>query len=181
MADTEHRKTWLQYSMEGGLWLGIYLILRFIFTVSGTQSSIANILAITMFVGTPVVLYRLIKGYDIHIAATYFSMQWMLGIMLSFFASLISCIPEYIFYTYIDPNYITTLFEQAYTIMNDMLHTQENLTNEEINNILSAGVVPTSIEMVLQTMWSNVFLGSITALCIATADSVMRKKRSINN
>ena len=37
MADTVTRKSLLQHSMEGGVWLGLYLIVRFAFMVMGLE------------------------------------------------------------------------------------------------------------------------------------------------
>lgn len=70
MANTVPRKSLLQYSMEGGVWLGIYLIVRFACMVMGLYFPVANLLALALFVGTPFVLYRII-WYTIATIVTY--------------------------------------------------------------------------------------------------------------
>ena len=107
MTNNTERKSLLVYGMDGGVWLGLYLIARFFCGIAGTYISLLNVVAMLLFIGTPFALYLIMLQY--HKQNGYlsgFSLLWMMGIMLFFFASLISCVPEYIFYQYINPDYI---------------------------------------------------------------------------
>ena len=175
MTETTERKSLLMYAMEGGVWLGLCLIARFICGVAGLYSPVLNAVAMLLLIGTPVMLYRVMLQF--HKKSGYisgFALLWMMGIMLFFFASLISCVPEYIFYQYINPDYIANAASQSVKLMEEMGWLKDDATLEEVNKMLAADAVPTSIQMVISTMWAHVFFGSL--LSIVVAPFVLRKK-----
>ncbi|MBR5843816.1 MAG: DUF4199 domain-containing protein [Bacteroidaceae bacterium] len=175
MTENTERKSLLMYAMEGGVWLGLYLVARFVCGVAGLYSPVLNTVAMLLFVGTPVMLYWVMMRF--HKQSGYmwgFAMLWMMGIMLFFFASLISCVPEYIFYQYIDPDYIATAASQSIKLIEEMGVMQDAASLEEIRKMLSTDAVPTPFQMVMSTMWANIFFGSL--LSIVVAPFVLRKK-----
>ncbi len=176
MTEPITRKSLLRYSMEGGVWLGLYLAIRFVFTVMSLYSTLSNILALALFVGTPFVLYRIMMRYHRDCGYTsFFSLQWMLGIMLFFFASLISCIPEYVFYEYINPQYVSEVLDRTFVMLDEMGMLQESTSLAEMRTALAEVGSPSAAEMVLQSIWSNVFFGSL--LSIVVAPFVTRKRQ----
>lgn len=175
MTEKIQRKSLLMYAMEGGVWLGLYLIARFVCGIVGAYSPLFNAVAMLLFLGTPVMLYYVLMRFHKqsgHLSG--FAMLWMMGIMLFFFASLISCVPEYIFYQYITPDYIANAASQSVKLMEEMGWLENEATLEEVNKMLAADAVPSAIQMVLSSMWANVFFGSL--LSIVVAPFVLRKK-----
>lgn len=83
----------------------------------------------------------------------------MMGIMLFFFASLICSVAEYIYYQYINPQYIAELFNRAFALIKEMDVLSDTISLEEMSKALEEGSSPTSLQMVMQSIWSNVFLG----------------------
>ena len=163
------------HAMEGGVWLGLYLVIRFICGVAGMYIPLLNTVAMLMFVGTPFVLYRILMQFHKQNGfLSGFALLWMMGIMLFFFASLISCIPEYIFYQYINPNYIAEAAAESLKLLEEMGLMQDEATTSEMRKMLSSDAVPSAIQMVMSTMWANVFFGSL--LSIVVAPFVVRKK-----
>lgn len=179
MADSVKRKSLLQYSMEGGVWLGIYLIIRFACMVMGLYSAVANLLALAFFVGTPFVLYRIMMVYHRNNSyISFFSLLWMMGIMLFFFASLICSVAEYIFYQYINPYYVTELFDHAFTLIKESEVLSDAISLEDMRTALGEGAAPTPLQMVMQSIWSNVFFGSLLSMIVAPFVLRKRKKAS---
>lgn len=177
MANTVPRKSLLQYSMEGGVWLGIYLIVRFACMVMGLYFPVANLLALALFVGTPFVLYRIMMVYHRNNSyISFFSLLWMMGIMLFFFASLICSVAEYIYYQYINPQYIAELFNRAFALIKEMDVLSDTISLEEMSKALAEGSSPTSLQMVMQSIWSNVFFGSLLSMIVAPFVLQKRKK-----
>ena len=163
------------HAMEGGVWLGLYLVIRFICGVAGMYIPLLNTVAMLMFVGTPFVLYRILMQFHKQNGfLSGFALLWMMGIMLFFFASLISCVPEYIFYQYINPNYIAEAAAESLKLLEEMGLMQDEATTSEMRKMLSSDAVPSAIQMVMSTMWANVFFGSL--LSIVVAPFVVRKK-----
>lgn len=178
MAEPVARKSLLRYSMEGGVWLGLYMVVRFAFTVLSSYSPVASIVALCLFAGTPVVLYYLMAHYcRTNGPVVFFSLLWMMGIMLFFFASLICSIPEYVFYRFIDPQYITNLFDQAFAILkeNDLLG--GTVTLDDLRKVLDEGGAPSPMQMILQSIWSNVFFGSLLSMVVALIVMVSHKRK----
>ena len=179
MSETQERKSLIQYSMEGGLWLGLYFVLRFFSGVMGVYSPIFDALAMVLFVGTPFVLYRIMLAYHRNNdCITSFSLLWMMGIMLFLFASLITAIPEYIFYQYISPDYVANAMKQSVKLIEEWGIMQENSALEELRSVAESGAVPSALQMILSSMWSNLFFGSI--LSIIVSPFVLRNKKSNN-
>ncbi|MBR3951889.1 MAG: DUF4199 domain-containing protein [Bacteroidaceae bacterium] len=179
MTNNTERKSLLVYSMEGGAWLGAYLIVRFFCGVAGIYIPLLNSVAMLLFIGTPFVVYRIMLQY--HKRNGYvsgFSLLWMMGIMLFFFASLISCIPEYVFYQYISPDYIANAIAQSLKLIEELGVIENTATLDEMRQMLQGEAVPTSMQMVMSSMWSNVFFGSL--LSIVVAPFVLRKKNKEN-
>lgn len=175
MSEITERKSLLIYSMEGGAWLGGYLVLRFICSVAGTLSPLFDAMALLMFAFTPFVLYYIMLRY--HRENGYlsgFSLLWMMGIMLFFFASLICAIPEYVFYQYINPDYIANAMTQSVKLIEDMGLMQNDETYNQMRQLIEEGTTPTALQMIMSSMWSNVFFGSL--LSIVVAPIVTRKK-----
>ncbi len=176
MTEKIQRKSLLMYAMEGGVWLGLYLLARFVCGIAGMYSPLFNTVAMLLFIGTPVMLYYVLMRFHKqsgHLSG--FGMLWMMGIMLFFFASLISCIPEYIFYQYISPDYIANAATQSLKMIEEMGVMEDSVTLEEMRKMLSADALPSAMQMVMSTMWANVFFGSL--LSIVVAPIVLRKKK----
>lgn len=178
MNEKLERKSLLMYSMEGGVWLGLYLVLRFVCSVAGTLSPLFDALALVLLVGTPFVLYYIMLRY--HRQNDYlsgFSLLWMMGIMLFFFASLISAIPEYIYYQYINPDFIANAMSQSMELIENMGLMKNDEAYKQMQQLVEEGTAPTALQMIMSSMWSNVFFGSL--LSIVVAPFVLRKKKKV--
>ena len=169
MADTVTRKSLLQHSMEGGVWLGLYLIVRFAFMVMGLYYSVANLIALALFAGTPFVLYRIMMVYHRNNSyISFFSLLWMMGIMLFFFTSLISSLAQYIYYVYINPDYIRVQFQSAVELMESLdLMAKDPSLLDAMKAGLEKGNVPSPMSVVVERMWVNLFFGSLLSAAIA--------------
>lgn len=179
MSEITERKSLTRYSMEGGVWLGLYIVIRFFCGILGVYSPIFDALAMVLYVGTPYVLYRIMLGY--HRSNDYvsgFSLLWMMGIMLFFFASLISAIPEYVFYQYINPDYVANAMQQSVKLLDEWGIMQDEAATDELRKAVEGGAVPTSLQMIMSSLWSNVFFGSL--LSIVVAPFVIRSKKPVN-
>ena len=106
-----------------------------------------------------------------------FSLLWMMGIMLFFFASLICCVPEYIFYQYINPDYVANAMQQSLKLIDELGIIKQEEVLDAYRETVEKGGVPTAIQMIMSSMWSNVFFGSLLAIIVAPF--VSRKKRKV--
>lgn len=174
------KKSIARYAMEYGVYFGLYLILKFVFTTFGIRNFMASFVSEFLFLGMPFVLYFIMKHYKKQEGGDVrFSQLWMFGIFLFFFASLLSGIAEYIYYRYINPSYI----EAQMTAVLDLIESMTQLKNSETLKIMREGLAkggaPSPIEMVFQTIWANVFFGSLLSVIVSSIVSRKKKIKTI--
>ena len=168
MQDGNNGKTIVRYAMEYGIYFGLFLIVKFLITTQSTKFIALNVLAEILFVSIPFVLYYLMKMYrNKEKGRVGFVHLWTFGIFLFFFASLLSGLVQYVFYQYIDPLYL----EKQIASLLDMLAMLSNQQGSEFLQMMREGLekggAPTAIEMVYQTILSNVFFGSLLSMLLA--------------
>ena len=99
-------------AMWSGLLLSIYLVVRFFFLVSSANSLLLNILTIFLTIGIPFVAYYLGKDFkkrsDEELTYRNFYSH---GFFMFFFASLILALVEYIYYGFINPDFIGAQYD----------------------------------------------------------------------
>ena len=97
------------------------------------------------------------------------------GILLFFFASLISGLAQYIYYVYINPEYIKSQLSAAVTLLESLNMTSDPSLLEAVKTGLEQGNIPSPMAVVIQQMWVNVFFGSLLSAVMAWLVSVWFK------
>lgn len=173
------KKSIARYAMEYGVYFGIYLILKFVLMTFGVGSLIASFFSEILLIALPFVLYYIMLRYKKQEPENaHFSQLWMFGIFLFFFASLLSGIVEYVYYRYINPTYIEMQMAALLDLIEEITQAQNSEMLQIMRTGLEKGGAPSPIEMVFQTIWTNVFLGSLLSIIVALI--VSRKKVNKN-
>lgn len=168
MSENNPRKSLLAYSMEGGIWLGLYLTLCFAGNVAALYWPGISAIALLLYIVVPFVLYRIMKRYHRNSnIVNFFSVNWLLGIMLFFFAAIISSIPEYVYYQYINPDYIAQVVSSTLEQLDAMGWMQDDTGIEQVRKMNSEGTLPNAMDMVISQAWSKMFLGSILSIFVS--------------
>ena len=95
--------------------------------------------------------------------------------LLFFFASLISGLAQYIYYVYINPEYIKSQLSAAVTLLESLNMTSDPSLLEAVKTGLEQGNIPSPMAVVIQQMWVNVFFGSLLSAVMAWLVSVWFK------
>ncbi|WP_455498846.1 DUF4199 domain-containing protein [Coprobacter sp.] len=170
------RKSIARYAMEYGVYFGLYLIVKFVLTTFSINNFVANFASEVLLIAIPFFLYFIMRHYKKQDGGNVrFSQLWMFGIFLFFFASLLSGVVEYVYYRYINPTYIETQMAAVLDLIEKMTQTQNSETLKMMREGLAKGGAPSPIEMVFQTIWANVFFGSLLSIIVALI--VARKKK----
>ena len=165
------KKSIARYAMEYGVYFGIYLIVKFALTTFSLNNFVANFVSEVLLIAIPFILYyKKQDGGNVR-----FSHLWMFGIFLFFFASLLSGVAEYVYYRYINPTYIEMQMAAVLDLIEKMTQAQDSEMLQVMRDGLAKGGAPSPIEMVFQTIWANVFFGSLLSIIIALI--VSRKKK----
>ncbi len=160
-------------AMWHGLILAIYLVIRFFFMVSSADSTILNLLFIFITIGVPFVAYYLGKDFkkktDEELTYRNFYTH---GFFMFFFASLILAAVEYVYYGFINTEFIT---EQYNTLLQNIEIIKQTMPDaSQIEEIVNASPIPTASQMAMQNVWMYSFVGIIISLINAY---ILNKKR----
>lgn len=169
MVKDEEQKSIVQFAMEWGVYMGLYFVVKFVFEVCSMNSFFCNAVSLLMLLCIPVVVYYAMRKYDVTSGLkTYFAQLWMMGIMLFFFTSLISSLAQYIYYVYINPDYIRVQFQSAVALMESLdLMAKDPSLLDAMKEGLEKGNVPSPMSVVVERMWVNLFFGSLLSAAIA--------------
>lgn len=169
MEKNEEQKGIMQFAMEWGVYMGLYFVVKFIFEVWSVDSFFCNAVSLLMLLCIPVVVYSAMRRYDRQNGLKcYFAQLWMLGILLFFFTSLISSLAQYIYYVYINPEYIGAQFKSAVELMEALnLMASDPSLLDAMKTALEKGNVPTPMSVVVERMWVNLFFGSLLSAAVA--------------
>ena len=160
-------------AMWHGLILAIYLVIRFFFMVSSTNSTILNLLFIFITIGVPFVAYYLGKDFkkktDEELTYRNFYSH---GFFMFFFASLILAAVEYVYYGFINTEFIT---EQYNTLLQNIEILKQTMPDAtQLEEIVNESPIPTASQMAMQNVWMYSFAGIIISLINAY---ILNKKR----
>ena len=160
-------------AMWHGLILAIYLVIRFFFMVSSADSTILNLLFIFITIGVPFVAYYLGKDFkkktDEELTYRNFYSH---GFFMFFFASLILAAVEYVYYGFINTEFIT---EQYNTLLQNIEILKQTMPDaSQIEEIVNESPIPTASQMAMQNVWMYSFVGIIISLINAY---ILNKKR----
>lgn len=150
-------------AMWSGLLLSIYLVVRFFFVVSSANSLILNILTICLTVGIPFVAYYLGKDFkkksDEELTYRNFYSH---GFFMFFFASLILALVEYIYYGFINPDFIN---EQYNTLVQNLEVLKQTMPDaSSLEEVVNSSPIPSASQMAMQNIWMYSFAGIIISL-----------------
>lgn len=164
MEKNNTQKGIVQFAMEAGAYMGLYFVVKFIFAVLSLNYPFCNVVSTIMLLFVPLVVFFMMRRFsNQNEEGIYFSQLWMMGILLFFFASLISGLAQYIYYVYINPEYIKSQLSAAVTLL------------EAVKTGLEQGNIPSPMAVVIQQMWVNVFFGSLLSAVMAWLVSVWFK------
>ena len=160
-------------AMWHGLILAIYLVIRFFFMVSSANSTILNLLFIFITIGVPFVAYYLGKDLkkktDEELTYRNFYSH---GFFMFFFASLILAAVEYVYYGFINTEFIT---EQYNTLLQNIEILKQTMPDAtQLEEIVNESPIPTASQMAMQNVWMYSFVGIIISLINAY---ILNKKR----
>ena len=149
--------------MWHGLILAIYLVIRFFFMVSSANSTILNLLFIFITIGVPFVAYYLGKDFkkktDEELTYRNFYSH---GFFMFFFASLILAAVEYVYYSFINTEFIT---EQYNTLLQNIEILKQTMPDTtKLEEIVNSSPIPTASQMAMQNIWMYSFAGIIISL-----------------
>jgi len=171
----EDKSQLLNYAMYAGLSLGLFWVFKYLFVLIGMRYPALNFISSLLSIGTPILLFIFLVKYNKSIEG---QMSYWHGvqfsILLFFFASIFEAVIVFIHVKWIDPTFISNLFdsmiEMARTInMNKTLVTQ-----------LREQPLPTPFSYIFNNViMLDVFLGLILSLFIVPLSMHYKPKQNV--
>ena len=104
----------MQVSMTLGTYLGLYIILVYVFTALAIKYMAVSMIAMPLMLGIPVVAYFLIKRFRDTNSMPFFPfpVSWMITILTFLFATILSCTAAYLYLRFIDNGALSAIVMQ---------------------------------------------------------------------
>jgi hypothetical protein len=167
-----NRNKLIGYAMEAALLFCLLLIAGFfVSTLSFSSPILMPVWLWLVCLGFPYMLWVMMRIYRDrhHQGVIDFPTAWVLGIYIIFFASLPEGLVKYIYFHYLNPDYIATQMTQIADLFAKLARETQDPSVVEFSRMYAESAVPSSIQMVFQGIFNNLFFGAfgsaIAALC----------------
>ena len=159
--------------MWHGLFLAAFLVVRFFLMVNSANNTFLNLLFICSTIGIPVVAYFLGKDFKkkSEEALTYRNF-YSHGFFMFFFASLILAAVEYVYYGFINTDFIGDQYNILLANIETLKQTMPDAS--QLEEIVNSSSIPSASQMAIQNIWMYSFAGIIISLINAY---ILNKKR----
>jgi len=158
--------------MQNGLILGVIFSVNFLISTS----KVSALILLTYIIATVIVIaiYKFaIRFRDTECeGAISYGRSFLYIILLFFYASLISTVVKYIYFQFINPSYLESMFQDTMKLMEAL---KFQLKSDELAQTESM-FKPLSFSLLY--IWSNVIMGGIVALVMA---AFIKKEKNIFN
>ena len=162
------------YSMEYAIYLGLLLIVKMLVSSLDKESVFVTTLLMLFLMVVPVAGYILTKRFRDVSGYSSFSQIFLFGVLMYFFASLLSGIFDYVYYQYLNPQFFQEQLSDVNKLLGEMVNAGM-ITDEEFAAQLEAEKPSSPIEVVYQGIWGMIMMGAIYSLFLAL---ILRKKKT---
>ena len=157
----EDKSKLVNYAMNGGLFLGLFWVVKYLMVMGGGQSSALNVISSLLSLGTPLLLVYFLVTYKVKLPNNEMGF-WhgvQFTILLFFFASILEAVIVFIHITWIDTTYIGKLYSE-------MTKTIEAVDlSKKMVESLKNQPLPSSINYILSNVvFANIFVGMVLSL-----------------
>lgn len=152
-----------KFAADYGLILGGYIAFFYCLQLLFGTNTVANLLNMAGFIGTPFLCYHLVKRYRDKGCNGFinFAQAWSFGVWLFLFAGLIMAVVYFVHLQWIDPNYMSNVFNQ-------MLETLDKMNyDQKLMDTFAETPIPTPIQIVVAYLFLYIIGGSLLFLLVA--------------
>lgn len=161
------------FAMQGGIFLGLFWILKYFFVVVAEGHSIAQFLIPVLSALTPVILLQYLIKYRITVLDGTISF-WhgvQFAIMLFFFASLFEAVAAFIHITWIDQAFVGKMYQQMVEALRSF-----NISESMVSNFENQPIPSAFGYLINNVILSDVFIGIVLSLFIVPISRIINPK-----
>ena len=160
----------LKHAMYFGLMLGVVFALNFFFSTLHNGWFVLLMLFVTFTI--PYLVYRLTVDCRDRVSGgviSYGAALWY-GTQLFFYAALISAVFKFIYFKFLNPDYLPNMINESLKILDELNMLSGELTEEQVRQLL------TPLYVTMQYIWMDVIMGVLVSLVTA---AFAKKDKSI--
>lgn len=162
--------------MNAGIFMGLFWVLKYLFVILGTNYPALNFIGSILSIGTPVLLFYYLVTYNT--GAVESKMRYWHGvqfsIMLFFFASILESVIVFIHVKWIDPAFISNLYDRMIEMAQSMEITKTLVTQ------LTEQSLPTPFTYIFNSViMADIFWGLLLSLFIVPLAIRYKSKHNI--
>lgn len=162
------RKSVYKRGADDGFYFGVYLVVLFFASVFAMTLPFAGLLTMILMLGVPFVIYRFLRRtYVADNGMTQYSALWLQGIIIFFCGSLLSGLVAYVYMRWINPDFIMSIVKDAIGIYSSSNWENGQEVADVLQKMIDQKLVPKPIEVVIQSIWTAVFTGSLLSMLVA--------------
>jgi len=152
-----------KFAADYGLILGGYIAFFYCLQLLFGANAVVSLLNFIGMIGTPFLCYQLVKYYRDKGCNGFinFAQAWSFGIWLFLFAGLIMAVVYFVHLQWIDPAYMTNIFNQTLDALEKMNYDQKMM------DTLASTPIPTPIQIVVTYLFLYVIGGALLFLLLA--------------
>ena len=161
-----------------GAYFGIYLVVLYLAVVNSGGSYFVAAFAMTMMVGIPIVLSRMLRGiYLVEDCRSSYARLLTSGMSIFFFASIILGLAIYVWMQYVHPGYLYEMAQEALKAYNQVPDLRNTPMVQALKAAVANGDLPTPIQFAMEMMWLTMMGGALLSVAIAAVSRIGGNRR----
>jgi len=175
----------VNFAMQAGVYLGVLGIIRFFAMAYSLDNPFIRLFYLAIALFYHIVVYRQIKKYTIEVCDGYitFFEAWNVGLLIYFFASLLTGAFEFIYFKYINPSFISEISIKTLSMIKELsaLITDPSAKSMlvQYSALVQDAPTPTAIQMVFEHIQSAVLAGIFVSVILALILARKSKKNGV--
>lgn len=173
------KKTPFRAAAESGQTFGIYLSLIFLGMVLSSHLSILGFLSIVLLLSFPYVMYRYIKRYSFVAQSVTQSSLSIMGIMMTFYGSLICSIVTMAYLTWINPTFIADTVKTVVVFYSSLGTPEATKIARGFSRMIDEGLIPNATAFTATMATYTLMLGAILSIVCSAIVLYLHKRASM--
>lgn len=166
--DIEHNTSPYKRGADAGFYFSGILCMLFFAGVYSVKVPVLSIVSAVIALAVPYIIYKsLRKSYVTDHGATTMSSLWMQGIVTFACGCAVSGLIAIIYLKWIDPDFLMQRIYEAIALYRDSHWDSAANTADVLEKMIESGIMPGTVEFVMEAIWLGIFSGSMLSLLMA--------------
>ncbi len=169
----EDKSSLMSFAMQSGVYLGVFWVVKYFFVMFAGDVSSFQFFVQVLSALTPIILLHFLIKYRLIVLDNNlgFWHGMKFSIMLFFFASLFESVAAYIHVTWVDPAFVSTLYEQMADLLRGL-----NISESMISSFEKQPIPDSFGYIINHVILSDVFIGIALSIFVVPISKMINPK-----